>query len=93
MEYSNYNNIFLVEYIVELQKNTGINEHAIKFKKNKQPSFEPIYNLELVELKTLKTYIKTNLANNFIQPFKSPIKTSILFNRKLDKNLHFYVDY
>ena len=57
-----------------------MNEHAIKLEEDKQPSFRPIYNLGLVELETLKTYIKTNLANGFIQPSKSPAKAPILFD-------------
>ena len=65
-EYSNYSNVFLAENATELLKNTGINKYAIKQKKGKQSLFGLIYNLEPVELKTLKIYIKTNLANSFI---------------------------
>ena len=66
VEYSDYSNVFLAKNAVELPENIRINEHAIKLKKDKQPSFGLIYNLELVELEILKTYIETNLANNFI---------------------------
>ena len=93
MKYSNYNNIFSAEYVVELPENTKINEHAIKLEEGKQPLFGPIYSLEQVELKTFKTYIKTNLANGFIRLFKSPARAFILFDRKTDENLHLYVDY
>ena len=65
-EYSNYSNIFLMEYIAELLENTKINEHVIKLKKEKQLFLRSIYSLKLVELEILKTYIKTNLANGFI---------------------------
>ena len=65
-EYSNYSNIFSIENIAKLLKNTGINEYTIKLKKNKQLLFNPIYSLGLVDLEILKTYIKTNLANSFI---------------------------
>ena len=65
-EYFNYSNIFLIENAAELSKNTGMNKHIIKLEKSKQPPFGPIYILGLVELKTWKTYIKTNLANGFI---------------------------
>lgn len=40
-----------------------------------------------MELKTLKTYIKTELANDFIYPSKFPASASILFDRKLDGSL------
>ena len=92
-EYSDINDIFLVENAAELPENTGINEHTIKLKKDKQSLFGPIYSLKLVELKILKTYIKTNLANNFIKLFKSSAKIPILFDRKLNGSLSLYVDY
>ena len=82
-----------MEYIVEILENTRINKHAIKLEKDKQPLFRPIYSLELVELEILKTYIKTNLANGFIQPSKSFARAFILFDKKLDRNLRFYIDY
>ena len=37
-----------------------MNEHAIEQIDGKQPPYKPIYALSLVELKTLKTYIKTH---------------------------------
>ena len=92
-EYSNYSNVFSAENIAELPENTGINEYAIKLEESKQPSFGPIYSLGSIELETLKTYIKINLANGFIQSSKSSAGAPILFNRKPDRSLHFYVDY
>ena len=70
-----------------------MNEHAIILEESKQPSFGPIYSLGVVELETLKTYIETNLANDFIRLLKSPAGVSILFNRKLDRSLRLCVDY
>ena len=70
-----------------------MNEHAIELEEGKQPSFGPIYSLGPVELETLKTYIKTNLANGFIRPFKSPAGALIFFNRKPDGSLRFCVNY
>ena len=78
---------------MELPDNIRKNEYAIKLEEGKQPLFEPIYNLEPVELETLKTYIKTNLANDFIQPSKFSTKTLILFNRKPNRSFCFCVDY
>ena len=77
----------------ELPENTRMNEHAIKLEKGKQPLFEPIYSLGLVELETLKTYIEINLANDFIRPSKSPVGAPILFDRKPDGSLCLCVDY
>ena len=78
---------------MELLENTGINEHAIELKEGKQPLFDSIYSLGSVELETLKTYIKTNLANGFIWPSKSPTGVSILFDRKSDRSFCLCVDY
>lgn len=41
-----------------------------------------MYNLEPVELETLKIYNKTNFANGFIWPFKSPVGAFIFFQLK-----------
>ena len=51
-------------------------------RKSKLPPFELIYRLKLVKLETLKAYIKINLANGFIQPFKFLAGAFILFDRK-----------
>ena len=93
MEYFNYNNVFSTEYAAKFLENIKINKHAIKLKEGKQPPFELIYSLGLVELETLKTYIKTNLANGFIRPFKSPARAPILFDKKPDGSLRFCVNY
>ena len=92
-EYSDYSNIFSAEYTVESPENIGMNEYTIAIEKGKQLSFGPIYSLEPLELETLKTYIKTNLAISFIRPFKSPIGAFILFDKKSDRSLRFFVDY
>ena len=59
--------------MAELTEHIKINDYIIKFEESKQPTFNPIYSLKSIELETLKTYIKTNLANSFIQPYKSSI--------------------
>ena len=92
-EYSDYSNIISAENIAKLLENTGINEHAIKLEEGKQPFFGPIYSLGPVELKTLEIYIKTNPANSFIWPFKSPAWAPIFFTWKPDGSLRLCVDY
>ena len=57
LKYANYANIFSFHLAIELSTNSGINKHAIKLQKGKQPTFRPIYSLKLVELETLKIYI------------------------------------
>ena len=92
-EYSNYSNVFSAENATELPENTRINEYAIELEENKQLPFGLIYSLGPVELKTLKTYIKTNLANDFISSSNYPARAPILFDRKLDGNFRLCVDY
>ena len=92
-EYSDYSDVFLVKNAVKLSENSGINEHAIKLEEDKQLLFGSIYSLGPIEFKTLKTYIKTNLANGFIRLFKSSTKVSILFNRKSNRSFCFYINY
>ena len=93
VEYSDYSIVFSAENAAELPKNTEMNEHTIKLEEGKQLLFGPIYSLRPVELETLKTYIKTNLANGFIYPFKFPVKAPILFNRKPNRSFRLCVDY
>ena len=93
VKYSDYSNVFSAENAVELPENTGINEYAIKLEESKQASFGPIYSLGPVELETLKTYIKINLANGFIQPSKFPVRAPILCDRKLNRSLRLCMDY
>ena len=78
-EYSDFSNIFSSNSIVELPEHTGINDYPINLLNDKQPPYDPIYGLESMELKILKTYIKANLASGFIRPSKSPAGTLILF--------------
>ena len=66
-EYLNFADIFSKGSAEVLPKQTGINEHVIKLVDGKQLSYTPIYSLSFVELKALKTYIKTILANSFIR--------------------------
>ena len=83
-EYSDYRDVFSAENAAELPENPGMNEHAIKLEEGKQPQFGLIYSLGPVEMETLKTYIKTNLANGFIRPSKSLAGAPILFDKKPD---------
>ena len=74
-------------------EHTRINDHTINLIKGQQPSYKLIYNLGPIKLETLKIYIKSNLANSFIIPFKSPASALILFVKKLDRSLWLYVKY
>ena len=92
-EYSDFSNIFSSDSAAELPEHTGINDHPIDLLDNKQPPYGPIYSLGPVELETLKTYIKANLASGFIRPSKSPAGAPILFVQKKNSSLRLYIDF
>ena len=70
-KYFDFINVFSPELALKLLEHTRISDNAIKLVDDQQSPYGPIYSLGQVELETLKTYIKTNLANGFIRPFKS----------------------
>ena len=92
-EYSDFEDVFSKKSATVLPEHIEINTHAINLEENKQPSYGPIYSLGLMELETLKIYIKTNLANSFILYLKSPAGTLIMFDKKLNRTLQLYVNY
>ena len=92
-KYSDFADVFLEESANVLPEQTEVNEYTIKLEKGKQPSYGPIYSLEPVEFKTLKTYIEINLANGFIKILKSQASAPILFVRKSNGNLCLFVNY
>ena len=92
-EYLDFADVFSPDLASELPKHIGINNHAIELVDSQQPPYGPIYSLGPVELKTLKAYIETNLANGFIRPSKSLAGAPILFDRKSDGSLRLCVDY
>ena len=92
-KYSDFADVFLKKSANVLPERTWANEHAIELKEDKQPPYKPIYSLGPVEFKTLKPYIKTNLANGFIRTSKSPAGAPILFVRKPNGSLCLCVDY
>lgn len=65
-EYLHFADVFLKKLAAKLFERFDINKHWIIPKLGKQAPYDPIDSLKLVQLKTLKTYIKTNLANSFI---------------------------
>ena len=92
-KYFDYSNVFSAKNVVELLKNSRINEYAIKLKKGKQSPFGQIYSLGPVKLELLKNYIETNMANSFICSSLSPARALIFFNQKPDKSLGLCIDY
>lgn len=64
-----------------------MNNYAKVLIQYQQLSYQPRYYLKPIELETLKTYIETNLANNFIRLSKAAANGPNLFLKKLDGSL------
>ena len=92
-KYTNFADIFFLDLAFELSKYNKINNYAIEPVNGQQPPYEPIYSLKPVEMETLKAYIKTNLANGFMKPFKSPIGATIFFDCKSNGFFRLYINY
>lgn len=86
-KYLDFTDIFSKKLVIVLSDYTKINTYTINLEKDKQPSYRPIYSLGWMELDTLKTYIKINLAKSFICLSKSSAGTPILFDQKPDRSL------
>ena len=80
-KYSDFLNVFLEEKVSILPKITKLNQQVIELQEGQQLPYGPIYSLDPIELKMLKTYIETNLTNDFIWPLKSPAGALIFFVR------------
>ena len=93
IEYSDFADVFSEKSADVLLEQNGVNEHVIELEEGKQPPYEPIYIPGPFELKTVKTYIETNLVNSFIRALKSPAGALILFVSKLDSSLCLCVNY
>ena len=92
-KYADFTNVFSLKLAIKLSKHTKINNHTIELVDNWQPLYGSIYRLGPVELETLKAYIKNNLANGFIMPFKSPAEAPIFFDKKPNSSLKLCIDY
>ena len=92
-KYLDFSNVFSAKKALVLPEQTELNEYAIKLEKDKQPPYRSIYSLGPIELGILKTYIKIRLKTRFIQLFKFPTGTPILFDKKPNGSFWLCVDY
>ena len=91
--YIDFADVFSEESANVLLELIGVNKHAINLGKDKQPPYKFINSLSPVKLETFKTYIKTNLANNFILALKLPVSTPILLVHKPNSSFCLYINY
>lgn len=92
-KYLDYANNFSTNLAIELLEHNVMNDYGIKLVKSKQSLYGRIYSLSLVELKTLKTYIKIHLKIGFIQPTKFPARALIIYDQKSNRIFCLHVDY
>ncbi len=92
-KYADFIDIFSPKLVVKLPEYTEINNHTIELVDDWQLLYNPIYSMRSVKLEILKAYIKNNLANDFIEPSKSPVGTLIFFDKKPNGSFRWYVDY
>ncbi len=71
-------------------------DYLIKLKKNTLTSnlkFYLLYYILAKELKVVKKYLVKNLDKGFIKPSQALFMALVLFIKKLDRSLYFYIDY
>jgi len=90
--YSEFGDIFSTAKAEILAPHRSI-DHAIDLEPDFKLPYGRIYNLSEFELRTLKAYIETNLANGFILWSSSSAEAPILFAKKHDGGLWLCVDY
>lgn len=86
-KYADFSHIFFKDLRIKLPKNTKINNCAIDLFVGQQTVYGLIYSLELIQLKTLKIYIKNNLAIDFIRPSMFFASAFISFVKKSNSSL------
>jgi hypothetical protein len=68
-------------------------DHNIRLQEGKTPSFGLLYPMFRNKLIALKEWLEENLRKEFIRLSSSPAASSVLFVKKADKSLRFYIDY
>jgi hypothetical protein len=91
-KYQDFANVFNKMNVDKLSKHDSQN-HAIETIESKSFSFESIYNLLIIELKTLREYLDKHLKKRFITLSHSSTKVSILFVKKSNEDLRLCIDY
>lgn len=92
-KWEDFANVFSKESGVLFPERIDIHKHTFEWVDDKKSTYNSIYSPSLVKLEILKTNIKTNLANSFIQHSKSPARALTLFVQKTDSSFCLCVDY
>jgi len=94
--YCNYFNIFNKAELNKFLKLKGAGNYLIYLQNSKGQKllgFAPLYKLILKKLLEIRKYVLKNLAKGFIEPSSAAFATPILFIRKANGKLRFYINY
>lgn len=85
-KYIDFLDVIFKDLATELLEYTKINNNTIDLINRYQLLYKLIHILEPIYSKTLKMYIKINLAKSFIKPFKAFADALIFFVKKLSSS-------
>ena len=91
-KYYKFLNIFFQKEADKLSKHY-LYDYKIELESRKQLLFESIYEIFLDKLKCLQKYLNKHLAKDFIRASKLLVAAFVLFAKKSEEDLQFYVNY
>jgi hypothetical protein len=91
-ELKNYANVFSPKEAEKLPPYRNY-DYNIRLQEDKTPSFEPLYPMFRNKLIALKEWLEKNQRKGFIRSSSLPAVSPVLFVKKADGGLRFYVDY
>ena len=68
-------------------------DYQITLDSDKELSYSSFYKMSTEELKALRKYLTENLAKGFIEPSQAPYASPVLFVKKPNRSLRFYIDF
>jgi hypothetical protein len=68
-------------------------DHVINLKKDAQISSQTLYDMSRIEIEKLRRYLNENLIKKFIRANRFHVVSFVMFVKKSEEELHFYVNY
>ena len=68
-------------------------DHRIELEGDNTLGYSPLYKMTNEELEIVKQYLINNLNKGFIAPSQAPFVAPVLFVRKANGSLRFYIDF
>jgi hypothetical protein len=92
-EFKNFDDVFSLKNEKILTSRKKNVDHVIELKNEKQSSYEFLYNLFNIELKTFRLYLDDALSHDIIKHSINSIETSMFFVFKKNEKLRLCVNY